>query len=159
MPIINQIFLLSNTLNDSPPAQRNTACGHKGAYKHGSFQRFPPGMNHCPSELMIWIQRYLCLFCGKTYCVLPFCFLRRLAISLPDLLTLAASPLSWEELMKSHEVSRNTLWRWRRTGKIILKFLPVLFGAVTHLSWQIISLHLSLLQYPYFLAKPVPTIP
>ena len=152
MPIINQIFRLSNTLCDFPPAQRKTACGHKGAYKHGSFARFPTGMSQCPSELMIWIQRFLCLFCGKTYCELPFCFLRRIAISLPDLLTLAISPFAWDTLMESLQISRNTLWRWRRTGQVILKFLPPLFSSINHLTWQIFSLHLSLLQYPHFLS-------
>lgn len=159
MLIINQILRLSNTLYDFLPAQRKTACGHLGAYKHGSFQRFPPGMSHCPSELMIWIQRFLCFICGKTYCVLPFCFLRRIAISLPDLLGLTTSRLSWDTLMKNYDVSRNTLWRWRRTGKTILKFLPILFSTITHLSWQTLSLHFSLLQYPLFLSKSGPTIP
>lgn len=156
MPIIDQIFSLSNTLHHFSPAQRRTACGHTGAHKHGSFQRYSPGQ--CFPAIMIWVPRFLCLFCGKTYCVLPFCLLRRIAISLPDLLALATSRLSWDDLMEILEVSRNTLWRWRKTGRAILKFLPDLL-ALANLSWQILSLHLSRLQYPRLLSEPGPTVP
>ena len=156
MPIIDQIFSLANTLDHFPPGQRKTACGHRGAHKHGSFPRYPPGS--CFPGIMIWIPRFLCLSCGKTYCVLPFCLLRRISISLPDLLALAVSRLSWDNLLESSEVSRNTLWRWRKTGRALLKFLPDLL-TLANLSWQILSLHFSHLQYPRLVPEPGPTVP
>lgn len=156
MPIIAQVIPLSKTLFHLIPAQRRTACGHKGAHKHGSFCRYVPG-NVYPA-IMIWIPRFLCLFCGKTYCVLPFCFLRRISISLPDLVALTNSGLSWDALLEKFEISRNTLWRWRNTGKKILKFLPELLGLI-NVSWQILSRHLSHLQYPRLAVEAIPTIP
>lgn len=156
MPMIPQVIALSNTLHHLQPHQRKTACGHVGAHKHGFFPRCVPG-NHFPA-IKIWIPRFLCLFCGKTYCVLPFCFLRRISISLPDLLALANSRFSWDALLEKLEISRNTLWRWRNTGKKILKFLPDLLGLI-NVSWQILSRHLSLLQYPRLAVEAIPTIP
>jgi len=156
VPIIAQVIPLSKTLFHVLPAQRRTPCGHTGAHKHGSFCRYLPG-NGFPVT-MVWIPRFLCLFCGKTYSVLPFCFLRRISISLPDLLVLADSHLTWDALLEKLEISRNTLWRWRHTGKKILKFLPDLL-ALSQVSWQILSLNLSHLQYPRLVAETIPTIP
>jgi hypothetical protein len=60
--------------------------------------------------------------------------------------------------MKNLEVSRNTLWQWRKTGRTALKFLPDLL-ALANISWQILSLHFSHLQYPRLMSEPHPTIP
>lgn len=150
MPIIKQILSLAKTVSDLPPVKRKTACCQMfGAHKHGFFLRYPSGIAHCPNIPMVQIPRFRCLFCKKTFCVLPFCFLRRIAIPLPDILTLTNSSHSWEALIEDMNISRNTLWRWRKTGKTILKFLPELF-ALPDLTWRILSLHLSLLQYPHF---------
>ena len=150
MPIIKQILRLANTLGDLPPLQRRTACCQNlGAHKHGFFQRYPPERN-CPSlPFMIFIQRFLCLFCGQTFSILPFFFIRRIAISLPDLLALMVSRLSGGKLMKALDISRNTLKRWKKTGNSFLKALPEIVGQ-EKLTWRVLSHFLSRLQYPRF---------
>jgi len=156
MPIINQIFKFANTISDVRPQQRKCPCCFKfGAHKHGSFPRYLLGQNTIYQ--IIWIQRFICLSCLKTFSYLPFCYLRRTNIALPDILQLSSSSFSWATLEEIYEISRKTLWRWRQTGKKMLKFLPELLS-LSGFSWRILSTLLSQLQYPYYKPEPSPTV-
>jgi hypothetical protein len=77
---------------------------------------------------------------------------------LPMLLFLAQTKRTWDFLLDVLEVSRNTLWSWKRLGKALLERIPEILE-LPEVTWRTISTHLSRFQYPGNLRKPVPTIP
>jgi hypothetical protein len=81
---------------------------------------------------------------------------RRLGISLPDLLRCAASTDPWAVLEETLMIARSTLWRWRRLGKKLLAVMPELLVLADN-SWVAASHIISRIQYPSLLRKSHPT--
>jgi len=102
------------------------------------------------------VPRFLCLNCRKTFSCLPFCLVRRLGISLSDLIQCAASTEPWAALEETLMIARSTLWRWRRIGKKLLALMPELLALAGN-SWLEASHMISRIQYPPALIKPHPT--
>ena len=118
-------------------------CRKHGAHKHGVYRRAAP----FSSFKRIFIPRFLCLSCRKTFSCLPFGLVRRIGISLTDLLRCATSADPWKKLEEKYSISRSTLWRWRRTGKKLLLNLPYIDEIVND-SWVKFSHLISQIQYP-----------
>lgn len=158
MPIIYKILGLANTDSVPAPAQRKCPWCHRlGAHCHGCYFRNPPGRNFCPKQERIRVPRFLCLSCRRTFSQLLFCLIRRVGIRLPCLLALAQSDQPWALLEKIFEISRPTLWRWRRLGRRLLKAISAI-PALESFSWSALSDLLSHIQYPFGLRELHPTI-
>lgn len=153
MLIIEQINSLSKRLCSNFVIYRHCpACNGLGAYRHGVYRRTLPDS----AVQKVRVPRYLCLNCRKTFSCLPFCLVRRLGISLIDLLRCAASKDPWSALEATLMIARSTLWRWRRTGKKLLLIMSELLPLASD-SWVEASNMISRIQYPRMLSKPHPT--
>ena len=159
MAIIAKILSVPKKFPYVHPCQRKCAlCGRFGCYAHGYYPRYPPGGSVAGAGEMVMVSRFLCLSCRRTFSQLPFFLVRRIAIPLPILLYIAESKRTWDFLLEIFDISRNTLWAWKRLGLKLLEKIPLLFELPT-LTWATLSLHISRLQYPNNLRKPHPTIP
>ena len=153
MLILNQINSLSKRLCSNLVIYRHCpVCNHYGAHRHGVYRRTLP----VSVVQKVAVPRFLCLSCRKTFSCLPFCLVRRIGISLTDLLRCAASNEPWAVLEETLMVARSTLWRWRRTGKKILAVMSELLALVND-SWVEASHIISRIQYPLFEPEMHPT--
>ncbi len=153
MLILNQINSLSKRLCSNLVIYRHCpVCNRYGAHRHGVYRRTLP----VSVVQKVAVPRFLCLSCRKTFSCLPFCLVRRIGISLTDLLRCAASNEPWAVLEETLMVARSTLWRWRRTGKKILAVMSELLALVGD-SWVEASHIISRIQYPPFSLKAHPT--
>jgi transposase-like protein len=153
MLILNQINSLSKRLCSGFVIYRHCpVCNGYGAYKHGFYRRALPDS----AVQKVSVPRLLCLNCRKTFSCLPFCLVRRLGISLSDLLRCAASTEPWTTLEETLMIARSTLWRWRRIGKKLLAVMPELL-ALADDSWIEAAHMISRIQYPPLLSKLHPT--
>lgn len=160
MAIIAKILTLPKCqLSYFLPYQRQCAlCNDFGCYAHGTYPRYPPGGFACGTPEMVLVPRFFCLHCERTFSLLPFFLLRRIAMPLPMILCISQSKRTWDFFLEILEISRNTLWAWKRLGKTLLEKIPASFE-LPRLTWTVLSLHISRLQYPNVLRKPRPTIP
>lgn len=159
MRIIPRLLTLPKGNSWIPPRKRKCAlCNRFGAHAHGDYPRYPPVGTCIRSVDMILVPRFLCLRCRKTFSLLPFFLVRRIAMPLPMLLFIARTNRTWDWLLDELGISRNTLWAWIRLGRALLEKIPEILG-LPHVTWAILSLHISRWQYPNNLRKPVPTIP
>jgi len=159
MPIIRQIFDLSKKISLPPVHERQCAiCPRKGAHCHGTYPRYSLGTGPCGIGAFVLVSRFLCLHCEKTFSILPFCYVRRIGKALPCLIGLVTSTARWDDLLDFLGISRNTLARWKRLGRLFLKSIPEILDTPVS-DWPKLSLHLSRLQYPNNLRKASPTIP
>jgi len=153
MLILKQISSLSKRFCSNLVIYRHCpVCNGHGAYRHGVYRRTLPGS----AVQKVGVPRFLCLNCRKTFSCLPFCLVRRLGISLSDLLRCAASKDPWAVLEETLMIARSTLWRWRRIGKKLLSVMSELL-ALADDSWVEASHIISRIQYPPILSKPHPT--
>ena len=153
MLILNQINSLSKRLCSNLVIYRHCpVCKGSGAHRHGVYRRTLP----VSVVQKVAVPRFLCLNCRKTFSCLPFCLVRRIGISLTDLLRCAASSDPWSVLEEMLMIARSTLWRWRRTGKKILAVISELL-ALAGDSWVEASHIISRIQYPPSVLKTHPT--
>lgn len=153
MIILNQINSLSKRLCSNLVIYRHCpACNGMGAYRHGAYRRTLPDS----ATQKVCVPRFLCLSCRKTFSCLPFCLVRRLGISLSDLLRCAGSTEPWAALEETLEISRSTLWRWRCLGKKLLAAMSELLTQADY-AWVEASHMISRIQYPPIVSKSHPT--
>jgi len=156
MPIIQHLLVLATPQVAPCASQRCCILCHRfGVYRHGFYFR-SPGEGNAGSE-PVEIQRMLCQQCHQTFSLLPQFLVRRVRASLPLLLEIAQSRMSWMQLFHQLGVAWNTLQTWKKLGKRLLSLLPVILGTVT--TWADLSTHLSRWQYPGLLRRRHPTIP
>ncbi|MFZ2956736.1 MAG: hypothetical protein WA705_07605 [Candidatus Ozemobacteraceae bacterium] len=159
MPIIRQIFRLAKEFPLPPVYERQCAiCPEKGAHCHGTYPRYSLGMNHRGKWAWVFVIRFLCLWCNRTFSILPFGYVRRVGKALPCLLGLVSSKTTWDEWLESLGISRNTLAHWKQLGCLFHESIPKIMDTPVT-DWPKLSLHLSRLQYPNNLRKARPTIP
>lgn len=159
MPIVKQLFKISNPPFPSSPVKRRCPICHRfGAHKHGFYERYRPGSFTISDGGFVFVPRFLCFSCHKTFSCLPWFFVRRLGAVLSCLLGVALSCLSKGALVKIHQISRATVGRWKKHGKKLLDALPNALSEM-NTSWTRLSFDLSRLQYPGLLRKNLPTIP
>lgn len=153
MLILKQINSLSKRLISNFVIYRHCpVCSKHGAYCHGVYHRTLPES----AVEKVAVPRFLCLHCHKTFSCLPFCLVRRLGISLVDLLRCAASKEPWAMLEETLMIARSTLWRWRRIGKKLLAVMPELLDLADNY-WVEASHMISRIQYPPPATKLHPT--
>ena len=153
MLILNLINSLSKRLCSNLVIYRHCpVCDGRGAYRHGVYRRTLPDS----AVQKVSVPRLLCLNCRRTFSCLPFCLVRRLGISLPDLIRCAASQEPWSALEEILMIARSTLWRWRRLGRKLLVIMPELLALASG-SWVEASHMISRIQYPPLPVKSQPT--
>jgi transposase-like protein len=153
MLILNQINSLSKRLSSNLVIYRHCpVCHRHGAHRHGAYRRTLPDS----AVRKVSVPRFLCLHCRKTFSCLPFSLVRRLGVSLPDLLKCATSTEPWAVLEETLMIARSTLWRWRRLGKKLLAVMAELLDLANN-SWVEASHIISRIQYPSLLRKSRPT--
>lgn len=153
MLILNQINSLAKRLSSNLVIYRHCpVCDGHGTHRPGVYRLTLPDS----AVQKVRVPRFLCLNCRKTFSCLPFCLVRRLGISLSDLIRCAASTEPWAALEETLMIARSTLWRWRHIGKKLLALMPELLALASN-SWVEASHMISRIQYPPLLAKPYPT--
>ena len=154
MPILPRILELPKPHLPAPHNRRCPLCHKYGAHCHGAYPRrvllIDDGIQ------IALVPRLLCLRCERTYSLLPPHLLRRAKAELALLLEAAQCHRSWKDLLETYDVAWNTLHRWKKLGRSLLKRLPVLLESVK--TWGDLSTHLSRWQYPKFLRRSRPTI-
>ena len=153
MLILKQINSLSKGFSSNLVICRHCPiCSKHGAHCHGMYYRTLPAS----AVERVAVPRFLCLHCRKTFSCLPFCLVRRLGISLVDLLRCAASKDPWATLEETLMIARSTLWRWRHIGKKLLAVMSELLDLADN-SWVEASHMISRIQYPLAPPKTHPT--
>lgn len=159
MPIIAKILSLPKQIPHIHPCKRKCAlCHNFGCYVHGTYPRYPPAGAVLGASDMILVPRFLCNRCGRTFSLLPFFLVRRIAMPLPILIYLAHARRTWDFFLDLFGVSRNTLWAWKTLGLELLSRIPAILE-LPGANWATLSRHISRWQYPNHLRKPCPTIP
>lgn len=159
MPIITKVITLPKGNSWVAPSQRKCAlCNRFGAHAHGDYPRYPPGETCIGGGGKISVPRFRCLHCARTFSLLPFFLVRRRAMPLPILIFISQTSRTWDFLLDTLDISRNTLWAWKRLGQALRDKIPEILE-LPGITWATLSLHISRWQYPNNLRKPHPPIP
>lgn len=116
--------LIKNRLNDIKP-DRCLCCGRLKVWPHGKYPRKADRTNSADSLNPIWIQRYYCPACHKTFSVLPECLPPRrwyLWEVQQVALMLALAGVSFRAIENKIAPSRRTIRRWLNRFKEQIHF-------------------------------------